>query len=78
MVLTIVAATGLRIILLRENARRDDLRHSNDGSATAIGSRRDEKGDNEVDHLISTGNSNSRGIVEEKTDKQDFSFRYTL
>jgi hypothetical protein len=80
MMLTIVAAMGLRAMLSRENVRRDGLRYSQDGLATASmsGSMRDKKGNNEVDHGISTGNSNSRGIVEEKMDKQDFSFRYTL
>jgi hypothetical protein len=80
MVLTIVAAIGLRIMLSRENARRDGFRHSQDGSANApaIESGKDEKRDNEVDRAISTGRLDSRGMVEERTDKRDMSFRYTL
>jgi hypothetical protein len=80
MALTIVAAVGLRIVLSRENARRDGVRHSQDRAATAtvIGPGSDEKGDDGVDHVILTGHLDSRGMVEEKTDKQDLSFRYTL
>jgi hypothetical protein len=80
MMLTIVAAMGLRAMLSRDNVRRDGLRYSQDGLATASmsGSMRDKKGNNEVDHGISTGYSDSRGIMEERTDKQDLSVRHTL
>jgi hypothetical protein len=82
MVLTIVAAVGLRILLSRENARRDGLHHSQDGSATRTetvnGLGKNEKGNNEVDRVMSTGHLDSGGMVEERTDKRDMSFLYTL
>jgi hypothetical protein len=78
-VLTIVAAMGLRTMLLRENAWRNGLRHSQEESATAsttaVGLWKNKKGDYEFHHAILTA---LRVIVEEKTDKQDVSFRYTL